>query len=166
MQDAVLTFAEIISGARIIPLSNGKLCFVDAEDFEEIISYRWNFSNGYAIRNSAKNGRHTTFRLHRQLLMATASQEVDHKNRNKLDNRRFNLRFADRTGACQNRGRQKNNTSGFKGVSFHVKTGRWQAQITILKKKTYLGIFLSKEDAYRAFCKAAKLHHGEFACLK
>lgn len=57
----------------------------------------------------------------------------------------------------------KTNTSGFKGVFWHTQYSKWQAQIRCNGKRIYLGRFDSPEDAYTAYCEAAKRLHGDFA---
>lgn len=62
-----------------------------------------------------------------------------------------------------NRGINKNNSSGFKGVSFHKPTGRWRAYIVIDYKQKSLGIHDTPEEAHKAFCRAADEIHGRFS---
>jgi hypothetical protein len=88
---------------------------------------------------------------------------VDHINGLKADNRICNLRGATRIENGQNRGHQSNNTSGYKGVSFHKQARKWQAQIGVNKKMIWLGLFGCPTTAWLAYAAAAKLHHGEFA---
>ena len=88
--------------------------------------------------------------------------DTDHINGNRIDNRLCNLREASRTENQQNRGEQINNTSGFKGVSFHKQTGKWRAQISIAGKVKHLGRYLTPESASEAYHAAAKTIHAEF----
>ena len=87
--------------------------------------------------------------------------EIDHINLDKEDNRICNLRPADRFDNSHNKGLQKNNTSGFKGVWFEGK--KWRSRIKIKNKKINLGSFNTPEEAHAAYCEAAKTLHGEFA---
>ncbi len=89
--------------------------------------------------------------------------EVDHINRNPLDNRPENLRVATRSENASNKGIQANNTSGRRGVTFCRKTGKWQAQIGHNGKCIFLGRHETQEDAYRARLSAEKQIHGEFS---
>jgi hypothetical protein len=89
--------------------------------------------------------------------------DVDHINENKSDNRICNLRQANRSQNMFNRGRNKNNTSGFKGVIFCKDTGRWRAQMSIYGKSVNIGRFDTKEDAANAYLEKAKELRGEFA---
>lgn len=89
--------------------------------------------------------------------------DVDHKNRNKSDNRIKNLRRATRTQNNGNIRTPRHNTSGVKGVRWHKQRRKWVAQISIHNRCRYLGIFTSKEDAAAAYMNAAREHFGEFA---
>ena len=95
---------------------------------------------------------------------AEPKNQIDHINRNKSDNRFENLREATHG---QNRANSKHaNKHGLKGVALSnwIPEGkrRWVAQITCNKKITYLGSFLTKEEAHAAYCDAAKRLHGDF----
>ena len=90
---------------------------------------------------------------------------VDHKNGNSFDNRRSNLRICTNSQNLMNRGAPKNNTSGFKGVSFDKKSKKWGAKIAKNYKQIALGFYEDKKDAAKAYNKAAKKLHGSFAYL-
>ena len=87
---------------------------------------------------------------------------IDHTDQNKQNNKIENLRAATNSENLRNRPKQSNNTTGFKGVSFHKPTNKFQAKIKINKQQIYLGLFLAAEDAYAAYCIAAKKYHHEF----
>lgn len=90
---------------------------------------------------------------------------VDHINGIKGDNRIANLRLAT---DCQNscyRPRKSDNMSGYKGV-YQRENGKYRAAITVNKKRKSLGTFSTKEEAYAAYCEAARRLHGEFARLE
>jgi hypothetical protein len=91
------------------------------------------------------------------------SKFLDHIDGDRENNRIENLREASRTDNNRNVSRQRNNTSGFKGVSLMKRDNVWIAQITVNRKNYYLGRFSTPEEAYAAYCKAAKELHGEFA---
>jgi hypothetical protein len=92
-----------------------------------------------------------------------SSKMIDHINGIRDDNRWINLRTATRQENCYNRGKQLNNKSGYKGVSWNNSRSKWVAQIVINGKKKHLGLFIAKEQAYYSYCEAAKKFHGEFA---
>lgn len=84
---------------------------------------------------------------------------IDHINQVKDDNRIANLRIATRSENMQNRRMYKNNASGFRGVYWLKKHKRWTAKIVANGKKSYLGFYLTPEEAYAAYCKAAAELH-------
>lgn len=85
--------------------------------------------------------------------------DLDHIDRNKLNNRISNLRLASKCENQQNRAIHKNNKSGFKGVFWHKRSGKWVARIGANGKQYHIGTFDAAEVAYKAYCEAAaKLH--------
>jgi len=80
-------------------------------------------------------------------------ETIDHINRNRADNRIANLRIATRHEQSQNMGEYKNNKSGYQGVYFNTKSGKWQAQITYKGKRHHVGLFDNPEDASSARCR-------------
>ena len=103
--------------------------------------------------------------LHRLIMGARPYQEVDHVNRNPLDNRCCNLRFCTKKQNGSNRGKNKNNKHQYKGTWFCETVGRWRAAITVDYKLIHLGYFNTKEEAALAYNIAAQKYFGEFACL-
>lgn len=89
--------------------------------------------------------------------------EIDHWDLCRNNNRWANLRDATRTQNARNRVKYKNNTTGFKGVSYNKHAKKFNAFITVDLKRHYLGCFDSAEQAYAAYCEAAIIHHGSFA---
>lgn len=91
---------------------------------------------------------------------------MDHKNKNRLDNRKENLRICTPSQNQHNKPIYANNKSGYKGVTWHSIGKKWQAQIMINNKYKYLGLFETPKLAYEAYCKVAIELHGEFVSLK
>ena len=89
---------------------------------------------------------------------------LDHINRDKADNRIANLRPA--TYSQNRANRLGKSASGFKGVYWHKKVGKFQAQIRIEDKRCSLGYFTTAEEAHEAYKTAAIHHFGEFACFE
>ena len=92
------------------------------------------------------------------------SKFLDHINGDRTDNRIDNLREATNSENCQNRGKNKNNTTGFKGV-FPRKgslINPYRAKICSNGKSISLGKFPTAESAHEAYCQAVKKNHGEF----
>jgi hypothetical protein len=66
----------------------------DPEDEPIFLSHKWHVSDsGYAVWRGVADGRKQTVRLHRLIMNAPPNTPVDHRNGNKLDNRRVNLRL-------------------------------------------------------------------------
>lgn len=93
-----------------------------------------------------------------------AGMVVDHKNRNKFDNRLTNLRIGSQRMNAGNAEKSRNNKCGLKGVSQYGKHGRWRATIFVNRKQVNLGTFETKEGAAQAYRIAATKVFGEFAC--
>ncbi len=155
---------------REIHLNHGQTALVDDGDYEILNelggwyafragkkkSYGW-----YAARNHQPphGERRITMFMHSFLMKAKG---IDHRNGNKLDNRRGNLRKA--TNA-QNLGNCKiriDNTSGFKGVSYDSNSQSWVAYIGG-KPRVYLGYYRTNVAAALAYNKAALIRYGKFA---
>ena len=89
--------------------------------------------------------------------MPEETEEVDHINGDKKDNRWSNLRLASHAENNQNKPLSTSkNTSGIKGVSFHKTTGRWQVSC--------YATFSDREIAEKAALAARKALHGDFRC--
>lgn len=144
----------------IIPIHGGYSALVDMDDYSLLSARRWYLSpQGYAVCNAKPKQQ----LMHRVVTRAQKGVHVDHINGNKLDNRKCNLRFASQSQNLCNRSAAARNTSGFKGVSVHRCTGKWQARIQFQGKAKFLGCFVSASEAHAAYCVAAKDMHGAFA---
>lgn len=93
------------------------------------------------------------------------TEDLDHINGDKHDNRIANLRPATRAQNCCNVRLRRNSKSGLKGVSWKSDDGKWLAQIQFQGKSRFLGYFRTKEAAAAAYDRAARELHGEFAYL-
>lgn len=92
--------------------------------------------------------------------------EIDHIDGDPSNNRISNLRVASREQNAMNRAKQSNNKSGYKGVRFLHKLGKWVAEISANKSHYHLGLYDSAEDASDAYTKAAHELHGDFCNVK
>jgi hypothetical protein len=90
-------------------------------------------------------------------------QQIDHIDGNRLNNRFLNLRLASNAQNQWNKPRSKNNTSGYKGVSFHKARQRWVAQVYSNGKRFFAGYHDTPELAHLAYRKTAAELHGDFA---
>ncbi len=148
---------------RLIPLTRGLFALVDAEDYAQLSRFQWFAEGGprtyYAVRK--ENGK--SIKMHRQILNAPDNLVVDHIDHNGLNNRKSNLRLATFTQNCQNQRRISHGTSKYKGVHWNKRLKKWAAQITCDKKTHHLGYFTNEIDAAKAYDRAAKKYHREFA---
>lgn len=96
----------------------------------------------------------------------TSSDVIDHIDMNRYSNRIENLRKANVFINNQNQGDRKNNTSGYKGVSWSKQKSKWRATITINRKHKHLGFFKTKEKAYACYLKAKEDFHCNGKILK
>jgi len=153
---------EFVGDMAVCRLESGGSFTIDREDHALISKYRWwNDSHGYYV--TSVNGKHRF--LHDLLLPSQPGLFRDHINRDKSDNRRVNLRYASAAENQRNRGLQRNNTSGFIGVSWHRSYGKYRALIECGGKSIKLGRYVAPEEAARVRDKAALEYFGEFAVL-
>jgi len=90
---------------------------------------------------------------------------IDHIDRIRSHNIPENLRACTHQQNHFNRGKQSNNKSGYKGVSWHKQKQKWVAQIKIEGRNKFLGFFKDPQEAYAKYCEVCLLHYGEFANL-
>lgn len=94
------------------------------------------------------------------------SDQVDHKDQNKANNRWGNLRLATNAENCRNVTRNKRNSTGVRGVIYQHRAGRnpeWVASIRFNRKLIHLGIFRDLASAAAARRSAEIKFFGEFA---
>jgi hypothetical protein len=148
-----------------VPLKCGAFAVVDAADWPLVKDRLWRISsNGYVV-TSVTVPKPTDLLMHRIIMGDVPGVEYDHEDRDKLNNRRKNLRLATRSLNNANRAIKGRAFSGFKGVALVKATGRWKAEITVNNVAQYLGAFRTPEEAARAYNSAAKAAFGEFAVL-
>jgi len=149
-----------------IILMGGEKVMVDDEDFNYLKQWKWHISwNGYAVRCSSAKNVCKTFYMQKEIMKTPKGLYTDHINRNKLDNRKENLRFCNKSQNGFNRGRQINNTSGYKGVTFEKYTNKWATRIKVNGKSKTIGRYNNPLEASIAYEKMAKEVCGEFICV-
>lgn len=145
-----------------INLTKGKFAIIDEEDFEKVNQYKWHtVIHDYAARKENKK----SILMHRFILNVPINKEIDHINRNGLDNRKVNLRICSHIENSWNTDKKKNNKSGYKGVFFIKRLNLWIARISINQKSITLGYFKTKDEAAKMYNNYAKKYFGEFAYL-
>ncbi len=147
---------------RTIPLTQNKVSTIDDRDFALVSKFRWRYDNGYAVRNVKQGGKTRLQSMDRLIMNAPEDSEVDHRDRNGLNNTRQNLRICTHSENMANRGLFKNNTSGYSGVHYYHSKNRYVVKFKKDNIWHYVGCFKSIEDAVLARNAARPLLHGEF----
>ena len=132
---------------------------VDAADADWVNQWRWILFGKYATRTARVNGRRLVFRLHRELLGLAHGDPLtgDHINRDKLDNRRTNLRVIPKSGQSQNMPSIEG-SSRYRGVSWKAQHRKWVAYARINGKPKTLGVFDTEEEAAQVAREARRVH--------
>jgi hypothetical protein len=147
-----------------IDLSQGKVALVDDSDYDRVSAYKWSYSgHGYAHRVISTGGKQQHIYMHRFILGSPNGEDVDHRNGDRLDNRRENLRWCSHRDNIRNHAKQKNNTSGYIGVS--RTNGGWRAYCGSRGLVKHLGSYDTPEGAAIARDKEALKVFGTFAKL-
>lgn len=136
------------------------IIYVDEKGKELLESNNWSAhkcgNTYYLERADYSTGKKKTVLFHREISNCDPKLDVDHIDRNSLNNRVYNLRCVTRSINLKNKSKQSNNTSGYIGVSFNKKSNKWKAEIQINGKRKRLGLFNCKKEAAIAYNKEAK----------
>lgn len=130
---------------------------VDKDVWDKYKNHSWylgarhNGDTGYAQTKIA--GKHVY--LHRLIMGTPLGKHTDHINGDKLDNRRKNLRVVSPSKNALSHNTYPNK-NGYRGITFHHKTKKWIAQITVKYVHKYLGLFRTRELAHQAYLEAKK----------
>lgn len=135
--------------------------YFDLEDYDKIKDYCWYSEKGRYLYCKIE-GSHKNISMHNLLGFAG----YDHIDRNGFNNRKSNFRICSQKENTRNRSIPSNNTSGFIGVRFHKKSGKWHAYILVDGKQNNLGYYTNKEDAVKARLVAENVFFKEFAPQK
>lgn len=140
--------------------------YIDIEDYNKIKDLCWSENDQHYIISWTLN-RKKAVRLHRFILGLTSEDElVDHKNNNRYDNRKENLRLANKQLNGINRDANKNNLLGVKGISLSKSGKKYEAKIMIDGKNIFIGSYSTLEKAQKARQQAEIKYFGEFAYVK
>lgn len=139
----------------LIPLYNRRSAIVgwtlvSACDAERVSAHRWRRTHyGYAMTGTPQRG--TAHLLHRYVLGLGSGdpRQGDHRNGDRLDNRRSNLRILTNAQNAQNQA-AKAGTSAHRGVSFRKDTGRWTGYVKVNYRRYGAGCFATEAEAVAA----------------
>jgi len=139
---------------------------IDDEDWERCKPYSWNIAwdkeADYFYVKTYDWKTQKTLYLARFLCCCFDSNQVDHKDLNPLNNQKTNLRICSRLQNSQNKQKQKNNSSGYRGVYWCKSSKCWKASIRVNKQRIYLGGYSTPEQAAEAYKQASLKYHGKF----
>jgi hypothetical protein len=147
-----------------IPLSGrrgvGKFALVDDEDYEQLIKQSWSLSRwGYAAGSRGK----VHILMHRVIINAPVDMDVDHKNGDRLDNRKENLRLCTDSQNLRNARKSSNRSSNLKGVSKRRGLELFRTNVYVEGKGVHIGYFKDEHYAALAYDLWAVDIAGEFA---
>jgi hypothetical protein len=153
--------------SKTIPLTKGKVAIVDDRYYPMLMTVGpWCLQSE---RYAASRFRGRLWLMH-DLIMEWAhgkvppGKEVDHRNRNGLDNRSRNLRYATSSQNHMNIAKRSDNTSGYKGVFWHKRAKKWMVQTKFHGRYYYGGLFANKREAAGEYNRLASEIAKEFAC--
>ena len=130
---------------------------VSREDQNLALSRKWTVDGtGYAVAKIERK----KASFHRIAAGALPGFMVDHINRDRLDNRRSNLRIADRSLNTHNAKKAPFASSRYRGVTWRGNERQWEAGIKIAGKTIYLGRYSTQREAAEAYDRAARDHYG------
>lgn len=139
---------------------NGQYAIVNDEMSDLVLGYKnWCCTRSGYVYTQVKR---KNVYLHRLVIGAKRGEEVDHINRDKLDNRKSNLRLVKHFQNSSNKGLQKNNKSGYIGVNWLKKQKKWRAEIQVCGKSIHLGLFDDARKAAFVRDGAAQIYFGEY----
>lgn len=139
---------------------------VDDADYDWLNSFKWQvFNTGYAVRNYGGKLR-LKQSMHRMILGLTDPKiKCDHKDRNRLNNCRGNLRVVTERQNSMNKSSAKGSSSKYLGVCWVKTRKKWVANIKMNNKTKFLGHFEKEVDAAIKYNEYATFLHGEYANL-
>lgn len=158
-----------------IKVNEKTYALVDDDVFKELNQYKWSSSCGYARRltQDPETKKVVNCFIHTEVMGKREGFQIDHINRNRLDNRRENLRFVTMSQNRMNAGPRKDSKTGYKGVGYIEKNAYKKWKVTIVdaessktkRKMVFVGYFHTAKEAALAYNKKAFELNGEYAYM-
>lgn len=165
IKEMIIEYIDIET-AKVTSSIDSSISFImDIENLHYLNNYMWQMTQDGLIYNSRYGY------LHRLIMNCPNNKEVDHIDKNTLNNKKSNLRICTHSQNCLNRNSPNiKKTSKYKGVSYRTdinecNKNKWRAQISYKGKKCLIGVFENELDAARAYDKKCLELHGEFAVI-
>jgi len=140
----------------------GEEFYFDADDFDKIKSFTWYISGKDKLKTCINTYGKPLYKF---VLSAPSGYEIDHVDRNRLNNRKSNLRICTHQQNQFNQDLQSNNSSGVIGVRFYKARNKYVARIKFCGRDIHLGYYENIKNAMQARNEAARLLFGSFAVL-
>jgi hypothetical protein len=157
---------------KYIKLTKGQRAKVDDKDYDYLMQWKWLCNNGYAARGvhigyyPNKKPRCKLLYMHREIIQVPSELDVDHVDRDRLNNQRINLRACTSSQNCCNQKKHFDaKSSKYKGVHWNKHHKRWRVKLVVSGKRFDIGAYKTEEEAALAYNKAAIKHHKVFAVL-
>ena len=150
---------------RYIALTKDRFAIVGRSDYKRLSRQRWYASlcnrRYYATRRTRSQG---TMYMHREIMNPPKGMVVDHIDANGMNNWPGNLRVCTQLENAHGT-RPRGLTSRFKGVSYVLELGLWEASICNRRKMVHIGYYKTEIEAARAYDAEALKRFGQFAWL-
>lgn len=151
-----------------LSLTQNRFALVDDQDYDWLMQWKWHAlrqrtGNWYAVRSEGKWPNRTLVYMHDAIMAPPKGFRVDHRKGDGLDNRREMLRVCTNYQNNQNARKRKDNSSGYKGVTWNKVRRKYQARIQVNHKSMSLGYYDDPANAANAYDVAARKHFGDYA---
>lgn len=156
---------KIVGDVVEIELTKNKIGYCDVADWERVKYHKWFAHEQPKTFYIKTNIDRSIMALHTLIMCPPPGFQVNHKDYNGLNCRRENLELCTSTQNTINERLRSNNLSGYKGVSWYKRDGKWRSYIRPNGKQIHLGYFDDPKEAAIAYNKAAKEIYGYFAFL-
>lgn len=149
---------------KIILYNNKGIVLVDDIDYERLNKYTWSLHKSCVQTCTKVDGKWIIRKIHHCILNKVSGLEIDHIDRNYLNNQRSNLRLVTPSQNAINKAKVSG-TSRFKGVCWDKSRNKWMSYIKKDKKRIHIGRFINEIDAALSYNEMALKLFGEYAYL-